>query len=66
MKLIASNHVAAMLGIKTGTLAKWRSQNRGPKNWIPLSTTLVAYPEEEVARFIEERKTAGVQRKPSS
>jgi predicted DNA-binding transcriptional regulator AlpA len=66
MKLIASNQVAAMLGIKTGTLAKWRNQNRGPKNWIPLSTTLVAYPEEEVARFIEERTAVRAGRKPSS
>ena len=66
MKLIASNRVAAMLGIKTGTLAKWRSQNRGPRNWIPLSTTLVVYPEEEVARFVEERKAVSVRRKPSS
>jgi hypothetical protein len=48
MALIASRHVAARLGIKTGTLAKWRSMNLGPQRWIYLSPTLVVYSEGEV------------------
>jgi predicted DNA-binding transcriptional regulator AlpA len=55
MALIASRHVAARLGIKTGTLAKWRSKNLGPQRWIYLSPTLVVYPEEEVDRFLDVR-----------
>ena len=41
-----------MLGIKTGTLAKWRRLDKGPKGWVRTSPTTVAYPLSEVNAFI--------------
>jgi transposase-like protein len=51
---IQARQVARTLGIRTGTLAKWRRQGRGPKGWVRLSRTSVAYPLDEVERFIRE------------
>jgi predicted site-specific integrase-resolvase len=50
--LLLSAEVARRLGIRTQTLAKWRMEGKGPKGWIYLSATRVAYPEEEVDVFI--------------
>jgi len=58
MKHIASPQVARMLGIKTGTLAKWRRTKRGPQDWLRLSATLVVYPEEAVERFLSDKRAA--------
>jgi transposase-like protein len=55
---ISASTVARRLGLKTGTLAKWRRQGRGPAGAIHISATHVAYPEEEIERFLEERKRA--------
>jgi transposase-like protein len=49
---IQARHVARTLGIKTGTLAKWRSQGRGPKGWLRLGRTSVVYPRDEVEKFL--------------
>ena len=54
--MILAPRVAARLGVKTCTLAKWRSRGRGPAGAVYLSETTVAYPEEEVERFLEERR----------
>lgn len=43
--------VARRFGIKTGTLNKWRQQDRGPKGWKRVSRTVVAYPVSEVLKF---------------
>lgn len=50
--------VAAKLGVKTATLAKWRHLGRGPKGWIRYSESAVAYPVSEVEAWLEERKGA--------
>jgi len=34
--------VARILGIKTGTLAKWRRLGTGPKGWLRMNRTFVA------------------------
>src|SRR5260221_6645566 len=44
--------VARLLGIKTGTLAKWRRLETGPKGWARTSRTTVVYPLAEVNAFI--------------
>jgi len=49
---IQARQVARTLGIKTGTLAKWRRQGRGPKGWVRLGRTSVAYPSDEVERYL--------------
>jgi transposase-like protein len=56
---LSAQAVAQALGIKTGTLAKWRREGKGPKGWFHVSTTLVLYPIEDVERFITARKTTG-------
>ena len=53
--LISAKDLAARLGIKTATLAKWRQLGRGPQGWIYLSATLVVYPLDEVEKFLAER-----------
>lgn len=47
-----------MLGVKTGTLGKWRFLGKGPRGWIRLSETLVSYPAGEVAAWKAERAAA--------
>ena len=56
---LSAQAVAQLLGIKTGTLAKWRREGRGPTGFFHVSTTLVLYPIEEVERFLAERRTMG-------
>lgn len=51
--LLPSAEVARRLSIKTQTLAVWRCKGKGPKGWIHISATRVAYPEEEVDVFIQ-------------
>lgn len=55
-KHVLSAHVAERLGVKTSTLAKWRTLGRGPAGAVWLSPTTVVYPEAEVERFLEERR----------
>lgn len=50
--LIPSAEVARRLSIKTQTLAAWRCKREGPRGWIHISATRVAYPEEEVDVYI--------------
>lgn len=52
---ILAQVVAKKLGVKTATLAKWRRKGRGPSGWIRYSETSVAYPVEEVERWLAER-----------
>ena len=52
MKLIPSGEVARLLGIKTGTLAKWRRERKGPQGWVFASSTRVMYPEEAVLAYL--------------
>lgn len=53
---ILAQVVAAKLGVKTATLAKWRRQKRGPSGWVRYSETSVAYPVDEVERWLAEKK----------
>lgn len=52
MNYIPSSVVARRLGIRTQTLAVWRCKGKGPRGWIHISATRVAYPEEEVDVFL--------------
>jgi transposase-like protein len=54
---LSAQTVAQLIGIKTATLAKWRRENRGPQGWFHVSGTLVVYPEDEVERFLLEKRT---------
>jgi hypothetical protein len=66
---LPSTAVARRLGIKTQTLAVWRCKGKGPKGWIHISATRVAYPEEEVEVFIrtlaDRRPVFNFQRQPA-
>jgi len=53
---IKASEVARRIGVKTGTLGKWRRQGKGPKGWYALSATVVVYPESEVQRFLREHQ----------
>lgn len=55
---LSAQAVAQLLGIKTGTLAKWRREGRGPAGWLKVSATLVVYPVEEIERFLARKRTA--------
>ena len=59
---IKASEVARRIGVKTGTLGKWRRHGKGPKGWYALSATVVVYPESEVQRFLREQR-ASVDRK---
>lgn len=52
--------LAKKLGLKTSTLAKWRYQGKGPKGWTHYAPNVVAYPADEVERWLAEtgRKAA--------
>jgi transposase-like protein len=54
---LSAQAVAQLIGIKTGTLAKWRREGRGPTGWFHVSSTLVVYPAEEVDRFLLHKRT---------
>jgi len=62
MQLVQAREVARILGIKTGTLAKWRHKGKGPKNWVRLGRTSVAYPLSEVEKFLRELQGAEQER----
>lgn len=53
---LSAQAVAQLIGIKTGTLAKWRREGRGPTGWFHVSTTLVVYPIDEVEQYLTKRK----------
>lgn len=55
---LSARDVARHLGIKVGTLAKWRYLGKGPKGWIRLSETHVAYPLAELEAWKTERVAA--------
>ncbi|HQR44825.1 MAG TPA: transposase [Thermoanaerobaculia bacterium] len=55
---IKASEVARRIGVKTGTLGKWRRQGKGPKGWYALSATVVVYPETEVQKFLREQQEA--------
>lgn len=55
-KHVLSARVAERLGVKTSTLAKWRTLGRGPAGAVWLSQTTVVYPEAEVEKFLEARR----------
>ncbi len=61
---IKASEVARRIGVKTGTLGKWRRQGKGPKGWYSLSATVVVYPESEVQRFLKDRQDQGKQTSP--
>jgi transposase-like protein len=56
---ISSSEAARRIGVRTNTLARWRSQGKGPKGSIRLSTTTVVYPAEAVETFLREKAEAG-------
>lgn len=49
---IRARDVAAMLGIKTSTLRKWRHLGKGPLGFAYLGETVVVYTRESVEAFI--------------
>lgn len=49
---IPAPEVARRLGVKTGTLAKWRRLGNGPKGWIRRGRTVVIYPASAVAAYL--------------
>ena len=53
---IKASEVARRIGVKTGTLGKWRRQGKGPKGWYTLSATVVVYPETEVQKFLRDQR----------
>jgi hypothetical protein len=55
---ILSARAAALIGVKTQTLAKWRCLGKGPQGWIQVSATHVTYPTSEVERFLAARAAA--------
>ncbi len=55
---IKASEVARRIGVKTGTLGKWRRQGKGPKGWYALSATVVVSPETEVQKFLREQQEA--------
>jgi hypothetical protein len=46
------------MGMKTRSLARARSQGRGPSGWFHVSKTLVLYPLKEVEKFLNEQESA--------
>jgi transposase-like protein len=56
---ISSSEAARRIGVRTNTLARWRSLGKGPKGAIRLSETHVVYAVEAVDAFLRERKEAG-------
>lgn len=63
---IKASEVARRIGVKTGTLGKWRRQGKGPKGWYALSATVVVYPETEVQKFLREQQEALEQREQAA
>jgi len=55
---ISSARAAALIGIKTQTLAKWRCLGKGPRGWIQVSATHVSYSLSEIERFLAARAAA--------
>ncbi len=55
---ISSARAAALIGVKTQTLAKWRCLGKGPSGWIQVSATHVTYPISEVEQFLAAREAA--------
>ena len=49
---ILSQHVARWLGVRTCTVAKWRSEGKGPAGWVRRSRTVVVYPRSAVEAWI--------------
>ena len=58
VRRISSSEAARRIGVKTNTLARWRSQGKGPKGAIRLSGTHVVYSAEAVEEFLRERAEA--------
>lgn len=56
---ISSATAARLIGVKTGTLARWRCEGRGPAGAIRLSATCTVYPLASVERFVREKADAG-------
>jgi hypothetical protein len=50
-QVIGAPALAERLGLKTGTLAKWRYLGKGPHGWKYQSKTRVVYPLAEVERY---------------
>lgn len=54
---LPAREVAKILGVKVGTLSRWRQLGKGPRGWIHLSQTLVVYSVAEIEQFLKERET---------
>ncbi len=52
---ITSKSAAALIGVKTATLANWRSRGEGPRGALRISRTCTVYDLAEVERWIAER-----------
>jgi transposase-like protein len=63
---IKASEVARRIGVKTGTLGKWRRHGKGPKGWYALSATVVVYPETEVQKFLREQQATLARREQAA
>jgi hypothetical protein len=57
---ISSRRAAALIGVKTQTLAKWRCLGKGPAGWVQVSATHVTYPLGEIEKFLAARIAATI------
>ena len=52
---VPARMAARLLGVKVGTLAKWRYLGKGPGGWLRISPTCVVYPVSEISRFLAQK-----------
>jgi len=65
MSYLKAQEVARRLGVKTGTLARWRRDGKGPAGAFHLSTTCVVYPLEAIEAFLLARQAVPLPTAPS-
>jgi hypothetical protein len=53
---ITARALARQLGLKVGTLSKWRRTGRGPAGWVYTSQTCVLYPVAAIDDFLRGRE----------
>ena len=56
--VVPATALARRLGLRTGTLGKWRRLGKGPGGWYYQSNTRVVYPLAEIESFEAGRKAA--------
>lgn len=56
---ISAHEAARRTGLSVAALAKRRYLKKAPHGWIYISSNTVAYPENEVERFVSECRVTG-------